>query len=347
MNDIRRLTSPLSRQSNFGCLAKSGTLVSANQNNDKTALRHAPGRFFVSWTAGGSTFSLRGRSLAPPLMTTTIERRRLITSRNDHRVKQIRALQTRSARDSSKTCFIEGVRFVGQALQQHVKLETLVVAPDLLTHPSGRKLVQQQVQAGTPCLEVTPEVFHSLALSDEPQGIGAVVRQRWMSLERADPRAGLCWIALEAIHSPGNLGTILRTSEAVGAAGLIIIGPEIDPYDPATVRATMGCTFAQRFVRTDMPSFMAWKQRHRCTLVGTSPQGQIDYHRFNYPSPLVLFMGGERKGLPPESQALCDVMVHIPMVGRVDSLNLAIASGIVLYEVFNQQRAMTHLELAN
>ena len=135
------------------------------------------------------------------------------------------------------------------------------------------------------------------------------------------------------MQSPGNLGTILRTCEAVGAAGVILLGPQADPYDPSAIRATMGALFAQRLVRATWDEFAAWKRRHGCLLVGTSPSGKIDYRAVAYTPPTVLWMGWERQGLSPEQQALCDVMARIPMAGRSDSLNLAVSTGVMLYEI--------------
>jgi TrmH family RNA methyltransferase len=238
---------------------------------------------------------------------------------------------------------VEGLRFVAHAVQHHIPLETLIVCHSLLDHPFAHRLVQQQKQLGTPIMEVSAAVFRDISRVLEPQGIGAVVRQRWEPLEQVRPGSELCWLALQAVNSPGNLGTMLRTSEAVGGAGIILLDNSIDPYDPAAVRATMGSIFSQRFVRTNIAAFKRWKQRHRCMLVGTSPSAPHDYHAVTYQRPTLLLMGEERKGLPQELQALCDIMVHIPMVGETDSLNLAIATGIMVYELFNQSRLKNNL----
>ena len=138
-------------------------------------------------------------------------------------------------------------------MRHNAPIQALVVCRPLLAHPFAHNLALKQARAGTPVLEVAPEVMHSIAQVDDPQGIGAVVRQKWLTLERVKLSGKLCWIACDAVHSPGNLGTILRTSEAVGGAGLILLGDAADPYDPATVRATMGAVFSQRFVRTPVP----------------------------------------------------------------------------------------------
>jgi len=145
------------------------------------------------------------------------------------------------------------------------------------------------------------------------------------------------------VQSAGNLGTLIRSCAAVGAAGLMLIDSSADPYDPGTVRATMGALFSQRIVRATAAEFRAWKQRHGCTLVGTSPAGAEDYHEMDYPERVVLFLGSEKKGLSPDEQAMCDRMVRIPMVGDTDSLNLGVAGSVLLYELFNQRRDRTRV----
>lgn len=264
----------------------------------------------------------------------------LIASRNHPVVKRVRALQGRGERERTGQFYVEGIRFVAQAIERNAYVETLILAPGLLTHAFGRKLARTLRQAGVPAIETTPEVFHSLSLADEPQGIGAIVRQRWEPLGRIEIERGLCWVALDAVRSPGNLGTVLRTCDAVGAAGVILLGEATDPYDPATVRASMGALFALQFARVpDAARFAAWKRRNaECLLVGTSPTGCEDYQAVAYRPPVVLLMGEERAGLGSEMQALCDVVVRIPMLGRSDSLNLGVATSVLLYEVFNQRR---------
>ena len=261
----------------------------------------------------------------------------LIASRNNPRVKAIRDLRHRKERERSGLFFVDGIHLVAAAVELCAAIESLVVAPDLLSSRFARDLLREQRQRGVDCLEVTAEVFESLASKEAAQGIGAVVRQRWERLERAPP-AGDCWVALEAVHYPGNLGTIMRTGDAVGVAGAILLGPTTDPYDPAAVRASMGAIFSQRLVRAGLDQLAAWARRHGCTVVGTSPAAALDYQSVAYRPPLVLLMGSESRGLSAEGLALCDTVVSIPMVGHNDSLNLSVAASVMLYEIFNQRR---------
>jgi RNA methyltransferase, TrmH family len=270
----------------------------------------------------------------------------VIDHRNNPQIKRIRRLHERAERDRTGLFYVEGMRFVARAFRHHVPIEALVVCHSQLTHAFARHLARRQRLIGTPVLDITPDVMASLALADDPQGIGAVVRQQWSSLESIDPWEADSWLMLETVRSPGNLGTILRTSEAVGASGLMLVGDSVDPYDPATVRATMGSLFSQRLVRTNPREFTQWRFRRHYTLVGTAPIALTDYQAVDYRGPTMLLLGNERKGLSPELQAICDIMVRIPMAGETDSLNLSVAASLMLYEVFNQLGMMEYCNLS-
>lgn len=265
----------------------------------------------------------------------------LISSRNNPKVKAIRDLRHRKERERTGLFFVAGLRLVAAAVQLHAPIELLVVAPDLLADRAAHRTLHDQRQRGLACLEVTAEVFGSLVANpkDAAHGIGAVVRQRWDSLERIRPQDNRCWVALEAIHYAANLGAILRTCDAVGGAGVILLEHTTDPYDPAAVRASVGAIFSQQLIRASVAEFAAWKRRHGPLVVGTSPAAAVDYQAVAYQPPLIVFMGSEPRGLSAEGLALCDVVVTIPMIGHSDSLNLSVATSIVLYEIFNQRRA--------
>jgi TrmH family RNA methyltransferase len=264
----------------------------------------------------------------------------IIDTLNDRRIHQLLLLKNRDERDRAGLFLIDGIRPVLQAIDRQASFESLIVSSDLLSSVPAQRAVRQLCRQGVPILYVSPEIYRGLSNAEEPQGIGAVVRQRWEPLHGVRPSRGLCWVAVESVRFPGNLGTIIRTSEAVGGAGLILIGESADPYDSSTVRASMGALFNQRFVRTTQQEFAEWKRRRQCTLVGTSITAQKIYCEVAYPRPTILLLGSEKKGLSDPMQSLCDVNVKIPMVGRSDSLNVGVAAGIMLYELFNQHHKL-------
>ena len=260
----------------------------------------------------------------------------LISSSGNPRIKAIRALRSRDERERTGLFFAEGLRIVTEALQLKAGVATLVVAPQLLRGGAARRMVAEQADAGAPLLEVTAEVFESLSARDGPAGLGAVVRQHWESLFEISPAEGRCWIALEGVQDPGNLGTILRSSDAAGGAGVILLGAATDPYHPTAVRASMGAIFSQRLIRADLNQIAAWSRRNRCTVIGASGAAARDYRAVVYRPPVVLLMGSEQHGLSPESLDLCHATARIPMLGRSDSLNLAVATSLLLYEALRQ-----------
>ncbi len=263
--------------------------------------------------------------------------RRLITSTSNRTVKLIRSLRNRRERDRQGLFFAEGIRIVAEAAQTGSAIEAILLAPELLTSPFARELADRQAACGVAVYELSAEVFRSVSQREGPQGIGALVRQRWDDLAGLDAADKSLWVALDAVQDPGNLGTILRTTDAVGGGGVLLIGNSADPYDPAAVRASMGSVFGLRLMRADKRAFAAFKAARGVKVVGTSGAAEHHYREVTYPQPIVLLSGSERQGLHPELAALCDDLVRIPMSGRCDSLNLAVATSIVLYEVFAQQ----------
>jgi RNA methyltransferase, TrmH family len=247
----------------------------------------------------------------------------------------VRRLQAdRTHRDTRRTFFVEGVRNVVHAIESGFHIETLVYSEKLLIVPIARRLVRDRCRSGTPTFHVSPEAFRQVSTTPRASGVGAIVAQRWSPLHGASPRAGLCWVVLEAVRSAGNLGSLIRTSEAIGGAGFILVGPRIDPFDPAVVRAAMGSLFRQTLIRTNDRSLRNWVRRHRCRVIGASPDGSADLHHFDYPRPTILVLGEERQGLTPPQRELCSDLVRIPMLGVADSLNLAVAGSLLLYEVY-------------
>ena len=264
----------------------------------------------------------------------------LVTSRANPRVARARGLRRRAERDRTGLFLAEGIRIVAEAAALRAPIVELIGAPELLRSEIGLATAADLERRGVPLLRLGAEAFASISGKENPAGIAAVVEQRWTRLDEARPGAGLLWVALVETQDPGNVGTVLRTADAVGAAGVILIGRTADPYDPAAVRASMGAVFAQRLVRSELADVAAWKKRHGVRFVGTSDKARVGYREAVYGrGPVAVLMGSEQHGLSAEQLALCDEVVSIPMRGRGDSLNLAVATGVVLYEALAQRGA--------
>ena len=268
----------------------------------------------------------------------------VLTSRNNPKVKQIRQLiGHRKERQASGLFVAEGIRHVGEAVQAKTKVEYICYAPELLTSEFARQLIQQQLQSGIQCYAVDRETFASLAGKDNPQGIIAVVHQRRVGLDELSPGNFSWGVALVAPQDPGNIGAILRTVDAVGAGGVLLLDdPEnkqysTDPYHPSSVRASMGSIFWYPLVTATFSAFHQWTQQAGYKVYGTSAHAVLGYRQISqYERPLILLMGSEREGLTPTQTAACGVMLTIPMQGRVTSLNLAVATGVMLYSIFEK-----------
>jgi RNA methyltransferase, TrmH family len=272
-----------------------------------------------------------------PVNTMRKLRSELINRRNHPHIQPIRDLQIRKERERTNNFFVDGLRFVHRAFLNGAHIERLVVSPNLVDS-SGRnlQLIERLQRKGVPVSYVTDDVYKSICTAEDPQGFGAVVRQRIYKLRKVAPGRGTCWLAASSIRSPGNLGTIMRTAEAVSAAGIIMIGDSVDPFHPATVRASMGSIFSLNLIRTTMPEFSRWVEDSNCFVVGSSPSANLDYRLVAYPQRTILLIGDERKGLSSEQLQACSVVVSIPMSGSLDSLNVSIATSVILFEVRNQ-----------
>ncbi len=267
----------------------------------------------------------------------------LITSRANPYVKAIRRLTTRRHRARTRLFLVEGVRLVREALDAGAEVTTLVVAPALLSGDGARLARRVRSRSDAATLEVTPQVLSSIFPDHGEQGIAAVVRQRWHGLDSFVVTGSSCFVAVKQIRQPWSIGNIVRTCDAVAGDGVILVGHSTDPYHPAAVRASLGAVFSQPLARATLGKLADWKERTGCTVIGASPGGAEDYWEIDYRGPVALFVGSERMGLSSEEAALCDTMVRIPMAGRCESHHVAVAAGLILYEVFRQRRAGTTL----
>ncbi|NLE83361.1 MAG: RNA methyltransferase [Chloroflexi bacterium] len=264
----------------------------------------------------------------------------MITSTSNPHIKAIRKLADPKGRAVAGTFLAEGLRVVGQALDSDADIREVIFSEELLVSNYGRDILRILTpKPGVEITEVNREVFESLARKEKPQGIAAVIRQSWLPLTDISGVKNGIWVALEAVQNPGNLGTILRTCDAVGAKGLILLDHSTDPYDPAAVKASMGAIFTIPVFKTDLEGLRHFLQQNPAMFtIGTSDKAYQDSFEYDYPNPLLLLMGSEREGLSASYQELSRKMLRIPMEGENDSLNLSVATGIMLYQIYNQHR---------
>ncbi len=257
-----------------------------------------------------------------------------VTSTANPVVKDIRALGIKKYRDQSGTFMAEGLKLVIEALDLGWTIKTLVIAKSGKENPAIGKVAARTVAAGGLVLEASEKVLTAITRRDNPQAVIGVFAQHYRPLGEIHPQPGEVWVALDRVRDPGNLGTIIRTADAVGAAGVILVGDTTDPYSLEAVRASMGSIFAVPLARTAADTFVGWRKGFDGLMVGTHLKGAVDYREVDYePGPVVLLMGNEQQGLPDDLAQSCDRLVLIPQSGRADSLNLSVATGVMLFEV--------------
>jgi TrmH family RNA methyltransferase len=205
-------------------------------------------------------------------------------------------------------------------------------------HPLVRALVRDVEAAGGDVIETSEEILSKLSGKDNPQAVVGVFDEFGATLESYDRNDSGIWLVAERLRDPGNLGTILRTGDAVGAGGLILIGDCVDPFSVEAVRASMGAIFTVPVIRAEWNAFLAWLRAGPGQLVGLSLQTEFDYRTAVYDVPVFLLTGNESQGMPDAYAAACDLLVKIPMLGKADSLNAAVATAVMAYEVLARQR---------
>ncbi|CAM3219070.1 RNA 2-O ribose methyltransferase substrate binding domain-containing protein [Stackebrandtia soli] len=254
----------------------------------------------------------------------------VITSATNPVVKRVRALADRKNRRRESVFVVHGIQPVWQAVDGGAQIDTLLVAPGLLTHEPSLELVDEQRRRGTRVVEFSDELFGRISDRDRPAGIAAIVHQRLSTLqELGTPELA---IALHEVGNPGNLGTILRTAEAAGATAVILLGDTTDPFDPTSAKASMGALFNVSIARAGVDEFFAWARERGITIAAAAGDAARDYREVGYAAPLTVLLGSEGDGLPVEVVDAADLAISIPMSGKTESLNLSIAAGIVLYE---------------
>ena len=256
-----------------------------------------------------------------------------VTSLTNNTVKAVRALHMRKEREESGLFLAEGLKIVIEAIDCGHAPKIVMYGPDAADHPMLKKAVAACVKAGGEVIEVNREILEKVSRRDNPQAVVAVFRQVYTPLSAIVPESAPCWVAMQAVRDPGNLGTVIRTADAAGCGGVILVGDCVDPFSVEAVRATMGSVFAVSITRTTPDAFLSWREQWGGSVIGTRLDATAGYRSCELKAPALILMGNEQAGLTDELAAACDLNVKIPMRGRADSLNLSVATGIMIYTV--------------
>lgn len=257
-----------------------------------------------------------------------------VTSAANPLVKTLKALHAKKGRSETGLFLAEGARLASEAAELGVWPDIMAFSGAAMERRQVAALVEEADSRGVRCIEMNEALLAQIAKRDNPQTVIGAYRQHAASL---DDLSGDLFVALEGVRDPGNLGTILRTADSAGANGVILINQTCDPFSVEAVRASMGSIFAMPFARVSFEDFNAWRRARGLALIGASLKGTVPHDAGDATQPSVLLMGNEQSGLPPEIETACDTLARIPMKGRADSLNLASATAIMLYDIWRRR----------
>ena len=258
---------------------------------------------------------------------------REVTAFSNATVKLLRSLRDKKARRAEGLFLAEGLRILTEARDSGVLPEIVAFSPEGARHPLAAEIITATEAAGGDAIETTPDILSKMSGKENPQMLLGAYRQPDTALQRIDRSKAPLWIVAQALRDPGNIGTILRTGDAAGAGGLILIDDCADAFSVEAVRASMGAIFTQDVASARWEEFIPWLRGGEGQLVGTSLKGTQDYLEAEYRQPCFLLIGNEQQGLPPDYEAECDLLVKIPMAGRADSLNAAMAAAVMAFTI--------------
>lgn len=258
---------------------------------------------------------------------------REITAFSNPLVKYARDLRDKRHRREARQFLAEGLRILTEARETGRLPRILFHAAASAGHPLVHALSVEVEAAGGDAIQTTPDILAKLSGKDNPQAVVGVFDEFAVGLGDLDRTSADIWLVAERLRDPGNLGTMLRTGDAVGAGALILIGECVDPFSVEAVRASMGALFTVPVVRAEWTAFVDWLRSGPGQLVGLSLDTKKGYRDVSYTPPTFLLTGNEAQGMPEDFAAACDLLVRIPMLGKADSLNAAVATAVMAYEV--------------
>ncbi|MEE1878331.1 TrmH family RNA methyltransferase [Altererythrobacter litoralis] len=259
--------------------------------------------------------------------------RRQITGFSNPTVKYLRSLREKKHRKAAGKFLAEGLRLLTDARECGHLPEMLVMASGRGPHPLLDTLEREVLAAGGDVIETSPDILSKITGKANPQAVAGVFAEFDTSLAALNRGKAKIWLVAQALRDPGNLGTMLRTGDAVGAGGLILIDDCADPFSVEAVRASMGAIFTQHVAQARWEEFLPWLRSGEGQLVAASLRDAVPYRAAPYQTPCYILVGNESQGLPEEYEMACDLRVTMPMMGRADSLNAAVAGAVLAYEV--------------
>ena len=265
----------------------------------------------------------------------------IITSVTNPRVKQLVKLRNRRERDSSGVFLIEGYREMTRAVEVGLAIREVYVCPDLFLGDNEADLVERAQAGGARRIDVGPEAFRKVSYRDRPEGLIGLADQFPTTLEQLAPSKNPLILVVESIEKPGNLGTMLRTADAAGVDAVVVCEPTTDPFNPNVVRASLGCLFLVPLAVTSTPEAIGWLAKHEITTFAATPAASLPHWQADFRGPSAIAIGSEQYGLSDIWLREAGTQIRIPMGGQVDSLNAAMAAGIVLFEAV-RQRSVTN-----
>ncbi|MBB3861623.1 TrmH family RNA methyltransferase [Novosphingobium hassiacum] len=259
--------------------------------------------------------------------------RKIITGYSNPTVKFVRSLREKKHRRIERKFLAEGLRLLTDAREGGRLPEILLMAQGREGHPLLDDLERAVAVAGGEVIELPLDILAKVTGKDNPQAVAGVFAEWDTRIDLIDRDAAPIWLVAHAMRDPGNLGTMLRTADAVGAGGLILIDDCVDPFSVEAVRASMGGIFTTRLAQVRWDEFLAWLRGGPGQLVAASLREAVPYRRAPYAAPCFVMVGNESRGLPEDYEMACDLRVTMPMRGRADSLNAAVAGAVLAYEV--------------
>ena len=265
----------------------------------------------------------------------------IITSVTNPRVKHLVKLRNRRERDASGVFLIEGYRELTRAVDSGLEIREVFVCPDLFLGDNENGLVERAVAGGARAVELGPEAFRKVSYRDRPEGLMGLADQFSTSLDRLAPSSNPLILVVESIEKPGNLGTMLRTADSAGVDAVIVCEPTTDPFNPNVVRASLGCLFLVPLAVSSTPDALRWLAEHGIATFATTPGATVPHWQADLSGPVAIAVGSEQYGLTETWLQEAGMQIRIPMGGQVDSLNAAMAAGVVLFEAVRQRAAAT------